>query len=207
MVSCAVVQLKGLIGRCVPSCFRLKRIRQVVIIMNRKGLILVYTGDGKGKTTAALGLALRAAGQGMKVFILQFMKRNKKIGEFKALVRAGLPITLKQYGRRVFFRTRTCEPMDIYRAYQGLQAFKRAMGRNAYDLIVLDEINMAIHYGLLSVEEVIETIEQKPPELHLVLTGRNANQQLIEMADLVTEMREIKHHYHQGVHAQKGIEL
>jgi cob(I)alamin adenosyltransferase len=191
----------------VQVCFRLKRIRQVVIIMNRKGLILVYTGDGKGKTTAALGLALRAAGQGMKVFILQFMKRNKKIGEFKALVRAGLPITLKQYGRRVFFRTRTCEPMDIYRAYQGLQAFKRAMGRNAYDLIVLDEINMAIHYGLLSVEEVIEAIEQKPPELHLVLTGRNANQQLIEMADLVTEMREIKHHYHQGVHAQKGIEL
>jgi cob(I)alamin adenosyltransferase len=191
----------------VQRFFRLKRIRQVVIIMNRKGLILVYTGDGKGKTTAALGLALRAAGQGMKVFILQFMKRNKKIGEFKALVRAGLPITLKQYGRRVFFRTRTCEPMDIYRAYQGLQAFKRAMGRNAYDLIVLDEINMAIYYGLLSVEQVIEAIEQKPPELHLVLTGRNANQQLIEMADLVTEMREIKHHYHQGVHAQKGIEL
>jgi cob(I)alamin adenosyltransferase len=191
----------------VQVCFRLKRIRQVVIIMNRKGLILVYTGDGKGKTTAALGLALRAAGQGMKVFILQFMKRNKKIGEFKALARAGLPITLKQYGRRVFFRTRTCEPMDIYRAYQGLQAFKRAMGRNAYDLIVLDEINMAIYYGLLSVEQVIEAIEQKPPELHLVLTGRNANQQLIEMADLVTEMREIKHHYHQGVHAQKGIEL
>jgi cob(I)alamin adenosyltransferase len=191
----------------VQRFFRLKRIRQVVIIMNRKGLILVYTGDGKGKTTAALGLALRAAGQGMKVFILQFMKRNKKIGEFKALVSAGLPITLKQYGRRVFFRTRTCEPMDIYRAYQGLQAFKRAMGRNAYDLIVLDEINMAIYYGLLSVEQVIEAIEQKPPELHLVLTGRNANQQLIEMADLVTEMREIKHHYHQGVHAQKGIEL
>jgi cob(I)alamin adenosyltransferase len=191
----------------VQVCFRLKRIRQVVIIMNRKGLILVYTGDGKGKTTAALGLALRAAGQGMKVFILQFMKRNKKIGEFKALARAGLPITLKQYGRRVFFRTRTCEPMDIYRAYQGLQAFKRAMGRNAYDLIVLDEINMAIYYGLLNVEQVLEAIEQKPPELHLVLTGRNANQQLIEMADLVTEMREIKHHYHQGVHAQKGIEL
>lgn len=97
--------------------------------------------------------------------------------------------------------------MDIYRAYQGLQAFKRAMGRNAYDLIVLDEINMAIYYGLLNVEQVLEAIEQKPPELHLVLTGRNANQQLIEMADLVTEMREIKHHYHQGVHAQKGIEL
>ncbi len=175
--------------------------------MKRKGLILVYTGNGKGKTTAALGLALRAAGRGMSVFILQFMKRNKKIGEFKALARAGLPITLKQYGRRVFFRTRTCEPMDIHRAYQGLQAFKSAMESNAYDLIVLDEINMAIHYGLLNLEEVIEAIERKPPTLHLVLTGRYANQKLIERADLVTEMREIKHHYHQGVHAQKGIEL
>ena len=175
--------------------------------MKRKGLILVYTGAGKGKTTAALGLALRAAGQGLNVFILQFMKRNKKIGELKALTQTDLPITLKQYGRRVFFRTRTCEPMDIHRAHQGLEAFKIAMKDNAYDLIILDEINMAIHFGLLNIEEVIEAIEQKPPELHLVLTGRNAHQKLIEMADLVTEMREVKHHYHQGVHAQEGIEF
>ena len=97
--------------------------------------------------------------------------------------------------------------MDIHKAHQGLRAFKRALKGNLYDLIILDEINMAIHFGLLSVEEVIEAIEQKPPELHLVLTGRNADQELIEMADLVTEMREIKHHYHQGVHAQKGIEF
>ncbi len=175
--------------------------------MNRKGLLLIYTGEGKGKTTAALGLALRAAGQGLNVLILQFMKRNKKIGEFKALVKAGLPITMRQYGRRVFFRTRTCEPMDIYRAHQGLEAFKIAMKDNAYDLIVLDEINMAVHYGLLSIAEVVAAIEQKPPELHLVLTGRNANQKLIDMANLVTEMREIKHPYHQGVYAQRGIEF
>jgi cob(I)alamin adenosyltransferase len=108
----------------------------VVIDMNPKGLILVYTGDGKGKTTAAIGLALRAAGQGLNVFILQFMKRNRKIGEVKALVKTGLPITLKQYGRRVFFRTRTCEPMDIHRAHQGLEAFKRAIVSKVYDLIV-----------------------------------------------------------------------
>lgn len=202
-----MVKLNGLIDCRVQRCPGIERIRRVVIIMKRKGLILVYTGNGKGKTTAALGLALRAAGQGMGVFILQFMKRNKKIGEFKALLGAGLPITLKQYGRRVFFRTRTCEPMDIHRAHQGLQAFKKAMRSNAYDLIILDEINMAIYYGLLKIEEVIEAIEQKPPQLHLVLTGRNADQKLIEMADLVTEMREIKHHYHQGIHAQKGIEL
>ncbi|MGD9056013.1 MAG: cob(I)yrinic acid a,c-diamide adenosyltransferase [Desulfobacterales bacterium] len=175
--------------------------------MNRKGLIQVYTGDGKGKTTAAIGLALRAAGQGLNVLILQFMKYNKKIGEIKALDKSGLSVTLRQYGRRVFFRTRTCEAMDIYRAHQGLEAFKKAIRSKAYDLIVLDEINMAIHFGLLRVEEVIEAIEQKPPELHLVLTGRNANQKLIEIADLVTEMHEIKHHYRQGVHAQRGIEF
>ena len=174
--------------------------------MQPKGLILIHTGNGKGKTTAAFGAALRAAGQGMKVLILQFMKGLKDLGELKALKRTDLPITLEQYGRRVFFRTRTCEPMDIHRAHQGLEAFKRAMKGNAYDLIILDEINMATYYGLLRVEEVIEAVEQKPPELHLVLTGRNADQKLIEMADLVTEMREIKHHYHQGVQAQKGIE-
>ena len=175
--------------------------------MKRKGLLLVYTGNGKGKTTAALGMALRAAGQGLNVLILQFMKCQKMIGEYKALAKTNLPITLEQYGRRVFFRTRTCEPMDIHRAHQGLEAFKRAMKGNEYDLIILDEINMAMYYGLLRVEEVIDAIQQKPPSLFLVLTGRNANQKLIDMADLVTEMREIKHHYHQGVHAQKGIEF
>ena len=175
--------------------------------MNRKGLILIYTGDGKGKTTAAIGLALRAAGHGLRVLILQFMKDNKEIGELKGLANSGLPITLQQYGRRVFFKTRTCEPMDIYRAHQGLEAFKTAVDDKAYDLIVLDEINMAIHFGLLGLGQVVEALKQKPPELHLVLTGRKANQMLIDMADLVTEMREIKHHYRQGVIAQRGIEF
>ena len=175
--------------------------------MNYKGLLLVYTGNGKGKTTAALGMALRAAGHGMKVLILQFMKCHEKIGEIKALTRTDLPITLKQYGRRVFFRTRTCEIMDIHKARQGLEAFKMAIKDNSYDMIILDEINMAIHFGLLEIEEVIEAVEQKPPELHLVLTGRNAKEKLIAMADLVSEIRDIKHHYHQGVQAQKGIEF
>jgi cob(I)alamin adenosyltransferase len=97
--------------------------------------------------------------------------------------------------------------MDIHRAHQGLEAFKRAMKGNVYDLIILDEINMATYYGLLRVAEIIDAVQQKPPSLFLVLTGRNADQKLIDMADLVTEMREIKHHYHQGVHAQKGIEF
>jgi len=182
-------------------------IRKSSINMNYKGLLLVYTGDGKGKTTAALGMALRAAGHGMKVLILQFMKCHEKIGEIKALTRTDLPITLKQYGRRVFFRTRTCEIMDIHKARQGLEAFKMAIKDNSYDMIILDEINMAIHFGLLEIEEVIEAVEQKPPELHLVLTGRNAKEKLIAMADLVSEIRDIKHHYHQGVQAQKGIEF
>lgn len=177
------------------------------MIMHRKGLILIYTGDGKGKTTAALGLALRAAGQGLNVLFLQFMKRDKTIGEVKALAKTDLPITIVQYGRRVFFRTRTCEPMDIHRAHKGLLAFKIAMQSNAYDLIVLDEINMAIYYGLLKIEEVVDAIEQKPPELHIVLTGRNAERRILDMADLITEMNDIKHHYNAGIIAQRGIEF
>jgi len=174
--------------------------------MKRKGLICVYTGDGKGKTTAALGAAFRAAGQGLKVLILQFMKRQRNIGEIKALECTELPIELKQYGYRLFFKSRACEPIDILRAAQGLVAFQQAMESLTYDLIILDEINIAIDFGLIAFEEVLRLIAHKPNELHLILTGRNAPQELIEMADLVTEMREVKHHYNQGIQAQKGIE-
>jgi len=174
--------------------------------MKRKGLICVYTGDGKGKTTAALGAAFRAAGQGLKVLILQFMKKQRNIGEIKALECTELPIELKQYGYRLFFKSRGCEPIDILRAAQGLAAFQQAMESLTYDLIILDEINIAIDFGLIAFEEVRRLIAHKPNELHLILTGRNAPRELIEMADLVTEMREVKHHYNQGVQAQKGIE-
>ena len=174
--------------------------------MKRKGLICVYTGDGKGKTTAALGAAFRAAGQGLKVLILQFMKRQRNIGVIKALECTELPIELKQYGYRLFFKSRACEPIDILRATQGLAAFQQAMESLTYDLIILDEINIAIDFGLIAFEEVRRLIAHKPNELHLILTGRNAPRELIEMADLVTEMREVKHHYNQGVQAQKGIE-
>ena len=174
--------------------------------MNRQGLILIHTGSGKGKTTAALGLAFRASGQGLKVLILQFMKGQDNIGEIKALARTDLPIEIIQFGRRVFFRSRACEPMDIHRAAQGLHAFEKAMQGGKYDMIILDEINMAIHFGFLRVEEVKRAIVKKPPDLHLVLTGRNASAELIDIADMVTEMKEVKHHYNQGVSAQKGIE-
>jgi cob(I)alamin adenosyltransferase len=174
--------------------------------MFKKGLIQIYTGDGKGKTTAALGLALRAAGQGFNVLILQFMKRQKNIGEIKILESTNLPVKIEQYGRRVFFKTRTCEPMDIHMAHRGLRAFENAMENGQYDMIILDEINTAIHFGLLNLEEVIRVVEKKPPNLHLILTGRKAAKELIERADLVTEMRDVKHHYNKGVIAQKGIE-
>lgn len=173
---------------------------------NKEGLIHIYTGNGKGKTTAALGIALRAAGQGLKVLILQFMKRRQNIGEIRVLESANLPIKIEQYGRRVFFKTRTCEPMDIYMAHKGLEAFEKAMESGEYDMIVLDEINMAIHFGLLNLEEVIRAIERRPSNLHLILTGRRAKTALIDIADLVTEMREVKHYFNRGVVAQKGLE-
>jgi len=176
-------------------------------LMRRKGLICIYTGNGKGKTTAAIGAAIRAVGQGLKVLILQFMKGQKNIGELKVFAQASLPITLKQFGRRAFFQSRACEQIDILKANVGLQAFQKAMESEAYDLIVLDEINMAIDFGLLQIDEVMAAIKQKPPGLHLILTGRNAKEPLMEIADLVTEMKEVKHHYQKGVNAQKGIEF
>ena len=174
--------------------------------MNRKGLVLINTGSGKGKTTAAFGLALRALGQGFKVLILQFMKGRANIGEIKALSHINLPLEIKQYGRAVFFKSRACEPIDIYLATKGLAEFCEAMANGRYDLIILDEIMVAIDFGLLNREDVKNAITQKPPELHLILTGRNAPTQLIEIADLVTEMQAIKHPYSQGIAAQKGIE-
>lgn len=175
--------------------------------MQRKGLIIIYTGSGKGKTTAAFGAAFRAAGQGMKVLILQFMKGRKDIGELKALKRSDLPIDVKQFGRGVLFKSRACEPIDIYLAHQGLLAFHEALESHAFDLIVLDEIITAINFRLLDLKAVKNAVARKYPALHLVLTGGNAQQELIEIADLVTEMQSIKHHYDQGVPAQKGIEF
>ena len=171
-----------------------------------QGLISVLTGNGKGKTTAALGIALRAAGHGMRVLILQFMKKRTDIGEIKGLERTDLPIAVKQFGRRVFFKTRTCEAMDIHMAQQGLEAFRKAMMSGVYELIILDEINMALDFQLLEIEEVMEAIEEKPVELHLVLTGRNAKKEILDIADCVTEMKEINHHYNKGIQAQKGME-
>jgi cob(I)alamin adenosyltransferase len=176
-------------------------------IGERNGLIFVLTGSGKGKTSAALGMAVRAAGQGLRVLILQFMKGLPAIGETKALTNTGLPITIKRFGRPGFVHNRVCEALDLHIAHQGLEAFEDAIVSRSYDLIVLDEINVAIDFGLLKIEELIEVITKKPPELHLVLTGRHARKELLDIADLVTEMREVKHHFNKGIKAQKGIEF
>jgi len=170
-----------------------------------KGYVQVYTGDGKGKTTAALGLALRAAGWGLRTFICQFMKKHP-YGEVEA-IRQMIPlITIEQYGKETFVQMGKQEPEDYQLARQGLERARQVLRSGEYELVILDEINVALHFGLLPVPEVLELIDSKPAHVELVLTGRRAPQEILDRADLVTEMRAIKHYYDQGVPARKGIE-
>jgi cob(I)alamin adenosyltransferase len=169
-----------------------------------QGRVQIYTGDGKGKTTAALGLALRACGQGFRVFFAQFVK-GMRYGEIEALERLGEGITLRQYGRECFIHDEPA-PEDIRLARQGWAEVQEVLRRGAFDLLVLDEVGIALHYGLVSLPEVRRLIGERPPGVELVLTGRKIPRSLYELADLVTEMREIKHYYRQGVPARRGIE-
>jgi len=169
-----------------------------------KGYVQVYTGDGKGKTTAALGLALRAAGAGKKVFIAQFLK-GRASSELKSIARLAPDITLKQYGRKNFILTQP-DQRDIKKARKGLEEVKNLISSGAYDLIILDEINLLVHLKLISIEEILSLLDIKPASLELVMTGRSAHPRLIDRADLVTEMLEIKHYYPRGVPARKGME-
>ncbi len=171
----------------------------------REGLIEVYTGDGKGKTTAALGLALRAAGHGLKVCIIQFMKGWPHYGELKA-VNFVPGITLKQFGGPHFVDRNNPLPQDIEMAREALEEARRAMHSGLYDIIILDEINVALDFGLISLEEVISLLEEKPEKVELVLTGRNAHPEIIRRAHLVTEMKELKHPYRHGIVSRKGID-
>jgi cob(I)alamin adenosyltransferase len=171
----------------------------------KQGLVQIYTGNGKGKTTAALGLSLRAAGRGLKVFIAQFVK-GMFYGELEALKRFAPQITLHQYGRKCFIRDEPTEE-DVRLAREGWQEIRDVLKSAKYDLLILDEIGIAIHYRLISLEEVEELLRSKPDSVELVLTGRKIPEALYEQADLVTEMREIKHYYNAGVQARKGIEF
>ncbi len=168
------------------------------------GYVQIYTGDGKGKTTAAFGLALRASGHGMKSYIGQFMK-GQKYGEVEML--AGNPlVAVEQYGDPHCFRKEEVTEKHRRMARAGLARAGDAMRPGNYGLVVLDEINTAIWFGLLSLGMVTEFIREKPSHVELVLTGRKAPEELIRMADLVTEMSEVKHYYQQGVLARDGIE-
>jgi cob(I)alamin adenosyltransferase len=169
-----------------------------------KGFVQVYTGNGKGKTTAAIGLAVRAAGAGLKVFFAQFVK-GMKYSEITALERFHDCIEIHQFGRGCFI-VRTPEKEDIEAAGEGLKKCEDALTGGKYDLVILDEANIAVYFGLFTVEELLRVISLRRSNCEVVVTGRYAARELIDTADLVTEMKEIKHYYTRGIDARTGIE-
>ena len=171
-----------------------------------RGLVQVYTGNGKGKTTAALGLALRAAGHGLKVLMVQFMKGSAS-GEFEACQRLSPFLTIIKAGREGFIFKGEVDPVDLKLAEEGFLLAKKAIESGEYDIVILDEINMAVDFGLISLSDLLQLVDSKPGTVELVLTGRNARPELLDKADLVTEMVERKHYYVKGVPARKGIEM
>jgi cob(I)alamin adenosyltransferase len=172
---------------------------------NTPGLIHVYTGDGKGKTTAALGLALRAAGYGQRTYVGQFMK-GQDYGELRAARMLGGLLTIERYGKPSFTHVDHVTAEDIGLAQEGLAAARAAMLSGRFDLVILDEINVALFFELLTVQDVLDLIDAKPPRVELVLTGRRVPQAILDRADYVTIMQEAKHPYQRGIQARKGIE-
>ena len=171
-----------------------------------KGLLIVFTGNGKGKTTAALGMAVRDAGHGMRSLILQFIKGGWRYGELEALQRFP-EIKIKTLGTGFTWKKENLEE-DQRLAVLGWEEAANEIHQTKYEMIILDELNIVLFYGLLPLDPVLELLKNRPPQLHVVVTGRNAPQGLVELADLVTEMRQVKHPYHdQGIAAQKGIEF
>ena len=168
------------------------------------GYIHIYTGDGKGKTTAALGLALRAAGAGLSVYIAQFLKKGE-YSEIKALERFSDCITVEQYGLGRFVRGNP-QKEDIDAAARGLKAIKSVMSGQKHQMIVMDEANVAVSCGLFTIKELLEIIDLKPEGVELVLTGRRAAPEIMERADLVSEVKSLKHYFQNGVKARIGIE-
>ena len=173
----------------------------------RKGLIIVNTGAGKGKTTAAMGTALRAVGSGMRVLMLQFIKGSWHYGELDAVQAFGDKFVMKQMGRG-FVKVGGAEtdPEDIQMVEAAWREAEQAILGGQWDLVILDEINYAIGYGMLDPAKVVAALLRKPEMVHVILTGRNAHPSIVEVADTVTEMRQVKHAYEKGVMAQRGIE-
>jgi len=167
-------------------------------------MIHVYTGNGKGKTTAALGLAMRAAGQGRKVRVVQFMKGRTNYGELRSARKLGIGI--RQFGRPDFVDKRNPHPEDVRGAQQALAFTREVMENSRCDILILDELNVALFFKLVSLKQVMAIIAQRPPDSELIITGRYAHKKVLAAADLVTEMREVRHYYARGVQARKGIE-
>jgi len=171
-----------------------------------RGFVQVYTGNGKGKTTAALGLALRAAGHEMKTYIGQFLK-GQPTGEIPASEKIAPLIRIEQFGRQGFIRvTDGVDDEDVDRARRGLRRCLEAMLSGEFRIVVLDEVNTAVHFGILSEQEVLDFLGQRPGDVEVVLTGRYATPSILEKADLATEMQQIKHYGDRGVKAREGIE-
>lgn len=170
-----------------------------------KGLVQVYTGNGKGKTSAAFGLALRATGRGLKVYMIQFIKGGFDYGELYTV--KNLPnFTLKAFGRGKFVTSKPPQKEDVRLAQEALHLAEQVIHSECSNIVILDEINVALDLKLISLENVLKLIRSKPSGLELVLTGRNAPQEIVEAADLVTEMKEVKHPFNKGTEARKGIE-
>ena len=169
-----------------------------------KGYIHVYTGEGKGKTTAALGLAIRAAGAGHKVFLAQFVKGGR-YSELNALKRFDDLITVEQFGLGRFINGKPTQS-DIEAARNGLKKLRNIVASGEYKVVIMDEANIAVYYNLFSTEELINLVDQKAEKTELIITGRHASPEIIKKADLVTEMKAVKHYYNEGVKARVGIE-
>jgi len=173
----------------------------------KKGLVQIYTGAGKGKTTAALGLAFRAAGHGYKTKVIQFMKGQIKYGELKAAKKLGPLLQIVQCGRPDFVDKKHPAKIDVELAQKALKLARKELEKDQVDLLILDEICCALDFKLVKLEQVKQLIAAKPPQMELVLTGRCAPKSLCAAADLVTEMKEVKHYWQKGVGGRKGIEF
>jgi cob(I)alamin adenosyltransferase len=173
----------------------------------RRGLIIVNTGPGKGKTTAAMGTGLRAVGQGLRVLMLQFLKGSWHYGELDAVKAFGDKFVMKQMGRGfVKVGAEKPDPEDVRMVEEAWAEAENALQSGSWDLVILDEINYAISYGMLDPQKVAQSLRSKPEAVHVILTGRNAHPTIVDLADTVTEMRQVKHAYEKGVLAQRGIE-
>ena len=170
-----------------------------------KGLVEIFTGSGKGKTSAALGVILRALGHGLRVHIIFFMKGNFPYGERNMLPQL-TNVSFQSFGHEHFVDPQNVKAEEREQASEALQAARAAIDSSKFDLVVLDEVNVAVAWKLIEVEDLLKLIDEKPQNVELILTGRHADQRLIERADLVTEMVEVKHPYQKGIKARKGIE-